>query len=245
MRHWIFFLAALPAVAQPEVPPDPAAGRKIFESQCSICHGQTGEGARGPSLQRVTLPKAPDDAALRRVIGNGIEPEMPAAWLLNPYEVASVALYVRSLGTVKPEPVTGDPVRGKAVYDRTGCAGCHIVSGQGKGYGPELTDIGARRSAAFLKQTLLNPAGSLPEGFLEVTVVTGAGEAVRCLRVNEDSFTIQCRDRAGQFHSFRKSELKSLERLSGRTPMPSFARLSTAADLDDLVAYLAALRGKS
>src|ERR1700733_11690503 len=47
---------------------DTAAGKKIFESQCALCHGQTGTGGRGPSLNRAKLAKAPDDEALWKVI---------------------------------------------------------------------------------------------------------------------------------------------------------------------------------
>jgi len=62
--------------------------------------------------------------------------------------------------------------------------------------------------------------------------------------VNEDTFTLQCRDRAGQFHTFRKSDVKKIERLAGQTPMPSFRQSIQGADLDDLVAWLASLRGQ-
>ena len=73
---------------------------------------------------------------------------------------------------------------------------------------------------------------------------TAAGAAIRGIRVNEDSFTIQLRDAAGRHHSFRKSELNSLARLEGQTPMPAYERRIAGADLDDLVAYLAGLKGK-
>ena len=63
-------------------------------------NGETGEGSRGPNLHRPTLDKAPDDAALRKVIANGIPPEMPGAWQLTPHEVSSVAAFVKSLGAM-------------------------------------------------------------------------------------------------------------------------------------------------
>ena len=235
-------LLALSASAQL---PDVAAGRKIFESQCALCHGQTGGGGRGPGLNRPKLSKAPDDGALREVISRGIPPEMPGAWQLTPREVASVAGYVRSLGAAPQERLTGDATRGERIYQAKGCAGCHIVSGGGEGFGPELTDIGARRNAAHLRQTLLNPASSLPEGFQYLAATTSAGQTVRGIRVNEDSFTLQIKDTSGRFHSLRKSELKEIRRLKGETPMPSFEKSLTAAELDDLTAYLASLRGKS
>jgi cytochrome c oxidase cbb3-type subunit 3 len=243
MTKWMLGLLAMNAIAQ--VTADLPAGRKIFESQCALCHGQTGTGGRGPSLNRPKLGKAPDDVALRALISNGIEPEMPGAWQLNEHEVHSVAAYVRSLGALPPEALPGDAARGERVYLSKGCAGCHVVGGKGEGFGPELTDIGARRNGAHLRQAVLRPATLLPEGFLYLAAVTETGTTIRGIRVNEDSFNIQIKDARGQFHSFRKSELRGLKRLPNETPMPSFEGSLSAAELDDLVAYLANLKGKS
>jgi putative heme-binding domain-containing protein len=227
--------------AQPEL----AGGRRIFESQCALCHGQAGGGGRGPSLNRPQLGHAPDDKALRKVISEGLEPEMPAAWQLTEREVASVAAYVRSLGAAPQEKLPGDARRGAAVFEQSGCAGCHMVEGKGSGFGPELTQIGSRRNAAYLRQTILKPADSLPEGFGYFAATDTAGRSVRGIRVNEDTFTIQLKDAGGRFHSFRKAELKELRRLEHETPMPAYQGRIAGAELDDLVAYLAALRGKS
>ncbi len=241
MRLPIALLLCFAAAAQP----DSATGKKIFESQCALCHGQSGGGGRGPSLARPKLNKAPDEAALKRVISNGIEPEMPGAWQLTPREVAGVAAYVQSLGAVPPETLPGDPARGGRVFDANGCAGCHMIGGKGAGFGPELSDIGARRNAAYLRQTILQPSATVPDGFVYLTVIPATGQAVRGIRVNEDSFTVQVKDAGGRFHSFRKPELKELRRLPKETPMPSYQGKIQPAELDDLVAYLAALRGKS
>lgn len=231
------FLFAAAAYAQAS--PDRAAGRRIFEAQCALCHGQTGGGGRGPSLNRPTLKHAPDEKALRQVIEDGISPEMPGAWQLHPREVEAVAAYVRSLGAVPPEKLAGDPARGQIIYQRNGCAACHMLAGAGAGFGPELTDVGGRRSGSFLKQTLLDPTRTIPEDFEYLSVA-----GIRGIRVNEDSFTIQVKDAAGRFHSFRKSEIRDLRRLEHQTPMPKYDHLA-AHELDDLVAYLAAQKGQS
>lgn len=250
MHRWILTIGALAgAFAQTPsdaagAPPDLAAGRKIFESQCALCHGQTGTGGRGPGLNRPKLNKAPDDDALLKVISEGIDPEMPGAWQLSKREVAGVAVYVRSLGMVPPEALPGDAARGAGVYESKGCPGCHILGGKGQGIGPELSDIGDRRSGAYLRKTLLKPTDSLPEDFLYVAAVTPAGETIRGIRVNEDSFTIQLKDEQGRFYSLRKAELKELRRLKQESPMPSYERSLSGAELDDIVAYLASLRRK-
>uniref|UniRef100_Q01XT0 Putative heme-binding protein n=1 Tax=Solibacter usitatus (strain Ellin6076) TaxID=234267 RepID=Q01XT0_SOLUE len=223
--------------------PDGAVGRRIFESQCALCHGQTGGGGRGPALNRPKLDRAPDDAALRSFISEG-GGDMPGAWQLHEDELAGVAAYVRTLGAMPPEAVPGDPASGARVYAASGCPGCHMIRGEGAGFGPELTAIGSRRSAAFLRQTILKPAATLPEGFLYVAAVPSSGAAVRGIRVNEDSFTIQLRDAGGRYYSFRKSELTELRRLEGATPMPPYEGKIPGNALDDLVAYLAGLKGK-
>ena len=140
-----------------------------------------------------------------------------------------------------PEKLPGDPAAGARLYQAKGCNACHIVRGQGSGYGPELTAIGSRRSAAYLRESLVRPAAAAPDNFLLVEAVDTAGRTHRGIRRNEDSFTIQIQDDARRFHSFRKSGLKDLRRLTGQSPMPA-SQLSPR-ELDDMVAYLASLRG--
>ena len=79
--------------------------------------------------------------------------------------------------------------------------------------------------------------------FLPVQVVTRDGRTVRGVRLNEDVFTLQLRDATGAFHSFRKSEVKSISKETGASLMPGISNRLSAAELDDLVAYLASLGG--
>jgi len=228
----------------PTPPPDPVAGGRVFEGHCALCHGIDGRGGRGPGLNRPDLSHAPDDERLKSVIEDGISPEMPATWFLTPAELANLMAYVRSLGKVAPEPLRGDPARGAGIYASSGCAACHILGGQGTGFGPELTNVGARRSGAHLAEVLRAPASRLPENFVWVEAVTAANQAIRGIRVNEDAFTIQIKDPAGQFHSLRKQALVELRKMRGETPMPSYEQTLQPSELEDLVAYLASLRGK-
>jgi len=224
--------------------PDLATAKLIFEGRCALCHGMDGGGGRGPSLKRTKLFHAADDEALKSLIENGIPPEMPDAWYLTKEEIAGVAGYVRSLGNVPPEILSGDPARGRAIYKRSGCSSCHILDGEGSGYGPELTDIGARRGSARLRETLQNPTKTIPEDFLLLEVTMNSGTTARGIRLNEDTFSIQLKDHQGRFFSFRKSELRDLKKLRGETPMPAYGALLSAAELDDLINFLSSQRGK-
>jgi putative heme-binding domain-containing protein len=223
---------------------DLAAAKLIFEGRCALCHGIDGGGGRGPSLRRPKLVHAADDEALKSVIEDGIAPEMPPAWFLTKDEIASVAAYVRTLGNVPAEILPGDPARGKTIYARSGCSACHILDGEGSGYGPELTDVGARRGSARLRETLQNPAKTIPENFLLVEATTSAGQTIRGIRLNEDTFSIQLKDQQGRLHSFRKNELGNLKKLRGETPMPAYGSSLSAADINDLINFLASQRGR-
>lgn len=235
---------ALLAAGLPARSSDVAAGKVIFESRCAACHGLNGGGGRGPDLRRHKLTHASDEATLAVVIGNGIPPGMPAAAFdLSPEELGNVAAFVRSLSSVSPEKLPGDSERGRLIYNRVGCASCHILDGDGTAIGPDLTGVASRRGASQIRATMIDPAKTLPDGFLLIEAVTSSGKTIRGIRLNEDTFTIQMRDLQGDFHTFRKSELSQLNKLRNRTIMPAFGSTLSASELDDVVAYLLASRG--
>jgi cytochrome c oxidase cbb3-type subunit III len=229
-------------------------GKKLFDGMCARCHGIDGTGDEGPALNRAVLSRATSDDALREVIRDGIPDRgMPRVRRLTETELQQIVAYVRSLGRTSGA-TRGDAARGRAIYARLGCASCHIVDGLGGSFGPELTQIGAQRGAAYLKQSVVGPAENLPRGlslvpgrgfaeYLPVQIVTADGKTVRGARINEDPFTIQIRDTNNQFHSYRKSELKQVEKEFGKSLMPGFRGRVNDAELDDLVAYLSALGG--
>lgn len=213
-------------------------GAAIFAGQCAICHGQQGEGGRGPALAKPKLRNASDDGALRRIIRRGIPGGgMPGTWL-NESEVQDVAAHVRSLGrTARTAPPPGDPSRGARTYQANGCPACHTLNGLGGSFGPDLTGIGARRSPAHLRTSVTDPAADIPTGFLLVRAATKAGRRLTGARVNEDTFSIQLRDSSGALHSLWKSDLTELHKDHGKSAMP--AASLPPAQLDDLVAFLA------
>jgi len=246
-------VAASLAAAQTFSPP--GEGKQLFDALCETCHGVNGTGDDAPAINRPTLTYAKDEAALRRIIGDGLpERGMPRVRRMTDEEITVLASYVRSLGRTPPVRVAGSADKGKAVYQRLNCATCHVIDGQGGVLGPELTKVGQRRAPNFLRQAVLEPGsvlstgalGILTNGFTEylpVSVIERNGREVRGIRVNEDSFTIQMRDADGKFYSFRKPDVERVDKQTGRSLMPSYKDRLNAADTDDLVAYLYSLGG--
>lgn len=223
---------------------DVAFGKRLFDSQCSRCHGVGGGGAEGPSLNRPVLSNAQTDEALYTVIRNGIpRTEMPGAWPLSVHEAWQVAAYVRSLSAVEEEALSGDADRGHRLFEEKGaCTICHMVDGDGGSLGPDLSGVGARRGAAHLKQALVEPGASVADRYLLVHATTSGGETIKGVRVNEDSFSIQLIDESSQFRSLDKSQLSALSKRFGESLMPSYENELSDDELDDIVAYLASLK---
>ena len=235
-------MAVATAFAQSS-PDDVAEGERLYGVQCAICHGPRGDGGRGANLALPRLRHAPDDTALAGVIRRGIPgTEMPGS-ALSARQVGQVAAFVRTLGRVRPEPVAGDAARGRSLYQtRGGCAQCHTIAGRGGGIGPDLIDIGARRSPTYLREALLDPEKDVPTGFIQVRVVTREGRRITGVRVNEDTFSVQLRDLSDKVHSFWKHELREIHKDQGKSPMPGYRALFTPAEVEDLVAYLGSLQ---
>jgi cytochrome c oxidase cbb3-type subunit III len=244
---WFVITIAADAETKVKLPngrADVARGEKLFQVHCARCHGPKGEGSRGPTLIRPRLLHAPDDAALIAVIDDGIRgTEMPGAEAMSHHEILQTAAFVRSLGKVSQQLVPGDPGRGAEIFRTKGyCGACHSIAGEGGVPGPDLTSIGEARSAAYLRESLVDPQAAVPEGYVRLTVVPRVGPSVTGMRVNEDSFSIQVRDDSGRSYSFWKSDIARVDKPQNKSPMPSFRGQLSDPELTDLVAYLASLK---
>jgi putative heme-binding domain-containing protein len=226
-------------------PADLQNGEKLFLGQCGRCHGPKGEGGLGAILAQPRLRHAPDDESLFRVIRDGIRgTEMPAGSTLSTREVWQLAAFVRSLGRVPIETIAGNAQRGKEIYRTKGkCGQCHLANGQGISVGPELSDVGARRSATYLRTALVDPGANVPDRFVQLRITTKDGRRITGVRIAEDTFTIQLVDLNGRTYSFFKEELNDIKKDFDKSPMPSYRDVLAASELDDLVAYLVSLRG--
>jgi len=159
-----------------------------------------------------------------------------------------VISYLRTLSAPGGAPVErGDAGRGEQIFwakDRGNCGQCHMIGSRGGRIGPNLSRIGAARSAAALEREIRRPAEVIPVGFETVTVVTKDGRRIRGARKNEDTFSVQIMTANEEIQSFSKKDVEVVPELE-RSLMPTYGpeRLNTG-DLDDLVRYLRSLRGE-
>jgi cytochrome c oxidase cbb3-type subunit 3 len=233
-----------------------STGESLFATNCAPCHGPKGDGGKGSNLAVRRLPRAPDDAALAAIIATGIPGTQMPGTRMTAAESAQLVAFVRSLGRTAQAQVPGDRTRGEQLFWTKGnCGECHTIGPRGGRFGPDLTTIGEKRSPSNLRTSILDPEAEVPENFasyrkviyapdnfLQIRATTADGKTITGVRVNEDTFTIQLRDASGKIYSFRKSDLRDLQKDWGKSPMPSFRSVFTDPELQDLIAYLSSLQ---
>jgi putative heme-binding domain-containing protein len=225
-------------------PEDVAAGRRVYLGRCAICHGRNGEGGVGINLTTGQYRMGGSDSQLFRTIQNGIPgSEMPGTRQVDA-EIWRLVAYVKSLGAAgATEKAYGDARAGRTVYEARRCSQCHVVGQEGGGLGPELSEIGVRRSLAYLRESIVNPDADIAIKYLAIAVVTASGERISGTRINEDDYSIQIRDMFGNVRSFLKTGVKEIQHPK-QSLMPSYKAALSATELDDLVGYLSSLRGE-
>ena len=62
------------------------------------------------------------------------------------------------------ENLTAEVVRGKELWEKNNCMGCHTLLGEGAYYAPELTKVIDRRGAGYIKAVLMTPVSWQPNG---------------------------------------------------------------------------------
>jgi cytochrome c oxidase cbb3-type subunit III len=222
---------------------DVATGLRLYGAQCQLCHGATGDTVAGVNLRLARFKRAVTDDDLAQVIATGVPPAMPS-FALSADDTRGLVAFIRAgfdpTGTAVK---VGNVTRGKALFaGKGGCATCHRVHGAGPLAAPDLSDIGALRTAAALQRSMLDPARAMIPINRPVTVTTTSGKTVKGRRVNEDTFSVQLVDDTGALVTVVKKDVKSME-ADKASPMPPATKALSADEIADVIGYLLSLRG--
>jgi len=224
---------------------DIAYGAALYKDKCVTCHGPQGDAIGGVNLRSGVFRNAVIDRDLERFIRAGSPAGMPA-FALDSAEMAGIIAYVRNMNAYDSAPVkTGDAARGREVFMGKGaCTSCHRAGPTGSVVGPNLSDVGATRSAGSLQRSLLDPTSQMMPINRPVRVVAKDGAIVNGRRLNEDTYSIQLMDDGGRLRSFLKADLREVT-VSTTSPMPSFRNTLSSNEIADVLAYLLSLKGQS
>ncbi len=129
-----------------------------------------------------------------------------------------------------------------ALLESSKCFDCHRIGERGSRVGPDLTDVGGRRSSDQLRRAILSPDSEVLAQHRSVRIVTNDGTAVTGRVLNQDAFSIQLLTMDEQLKSYAKSGLREQTILT-RGLMPSYEGRLNGQQIGDIVAYLESLKG--
>jgi putative heme-binding domain-containing protein len=225
-------------------PADIQYGAQIFKTQCASCHGVAGDQVPGVDFRAGQFKHIASDNDLRLTITRGVAGTAMPPFTFDTPELTGVIAYLRNMSSFDISHVTvGDAARGQALFAGVGeCANCHRVRGKGPRVAPDLSDVGALRTADFLERTLLDPAASMLPNDRSVRAVTRDGHAISGRRLNEDTYTVQIIDEHEHLLSLSKATLREYTVLV-TTTMPSYKDKFSSQELSDMLAFLLSLKG--
>jgi putative heme-binding domain-containing protein len=225
-------------------PTDIEYGARLFSMHCIACHGENGDLVPQVNLRSGQFPRSPSDRDLGDNIKNGLPGTAMVPTGYTDTEITALVAYVRNIGKVDLGSIkVGDSARGQALFEGKGdCDSCHRVHGEGPRYAPDLSQIGAIRSASQLEKSLLGAPGGLIPINRPVRIVTRDGTVINGRRLNEDRYTVQLVDERERLLSLDKATLREYTILT-TSAMPAYREILNEDERADLLAYLLSLKG--
>jgi len=213
-----------------------AEGQRLFESNCTACHGQNAKGGRGPNLTG-RLRHGSLESEMAGNITAGIPGTQMPAFPMPPENARAIVAYLRSLSAGGPDlQVTGNAGNGQQVFFGAGhCSSCHMYQGHGGRLGPDLSRIGEARTARQIQAAIAQPHREQLRGFEAVEIRMRDGSQIRGVLKNQDTFSVQVMDQGEKLHMLAKKDAASV-RLTGKSLMPEGS--VAGAQLDDVIAFL-------
>jgi cytochrome c oxidase cbb3-type subunit 3 len=229
-----------PAIGNPKAI---AAGAKLWATSCAGCHGPDGSGGRGPNLVKRALWHPLTDETIHKTIREGLPgTDMPPTSLSDEETWSLVAFVKVMTGPAIENDVPGDPEAGARVFRaaKAGCSNCHAIRGDGGRMGPDLSDVGATRPIALIKEAILDPSKRLQLAGQEgVSIRFKNGKEIQGVARNRNNYSLQVLDREGNLHLVSMLDVDQLT-ISARSLMPNdYGKRLSADELRDLYAFLA------
>jgi putative heme-binding domain-containing protein len=217
-----------------------AAGRQLYNTSCTICHGPDGaEGDRGPALVGARRYFRLSENAIFDAIKNGIPGSaMPAAGLPDD-DIWRIVAFIRNLrATASDIVVEGSVENGRNIFEgKGGCVQCHMIRGHGGFLGPDLSSVSGERSLPYIQEALTEPR-PVRSGYRMVKVTTVDGRKFEGVARNQDSFSLQMLGRDRKLHLFTHDELRDIAYEPESQTKHQYNKILNASEMQDLIAFL-------
>lgn len=152
-----------------------AGGEKLFSDNCTTCHGDNGEGAKGPALNSKKFLKTTDDGTIFSIISSGVPGTAMPTWAQahgGPFtdeQIRDLVSFLRNWEPTAPDVAAFQPApdaaNGQVIFTSI-CFVCHGEEGQGTKNAPALNsqDLLSKFDDNWFRQTIASgrPAKGMP-----------------------------------------------------------------------------------
>ncbi|QEG41652.1 PVC-type heme-binding CxxCH protein [Roseimaritima ulvae] len=147
---------------------------------------------------------------------------------------------LQRLQSLRDRLETGDAQRGQQLFasDKAKCSSCHRIGEQGKRVGPDLSTIGANRSAIDLLESIVFPSASIVRDYGTYTVLTVDGQVLSGLLTAESKDTLQFQQASGETVALRREEIEEISPKAVSLMPAGLDEALSEAELLDIVRYL-------
>jgi putative heme-binding domain-containing protein len=147
------------------------------------------------------------------------------------------------LDEYQPLAEGGNTDRGRTLYfGKATCSTCHRVGNEGGAIGPDLTKVGAIRTARDLVESLVVPSATIAQRYETYTVITDAGRMFTGVLARQTPDLVVLHDASGAELRIRTDTIDEME-MSKRSLMPeTTVKTLVREEVRDLLAFLKSLK---
>ncbi len=152
-----------------------ANGEKLYSDNCTTCHGDNGEGGKGPALNSKNFLKSAEDSTIFSIISSGVPGTAMPTWAQvhgGPFtdeQIRNLVSFIRHWEPTAPDAAAAQPTpdlnKGQLIFSSI-CYACHGDQGQGTKNAPALNSQELLRQFDdnWFRQTVANgrPAKGMP-----------------------------------------------------------------------------------
>ena len=139
---------------------------------------------------------------------------------------------------------TGNASRGEDLFksERALCTSCHAVSNTGGNLGPDLTKVGAIRTATDLLEAIIYPSSSYVRSYEPAIIGLKSGQELYGIVKDEKQDTVRLATGPSTEVSLPRLEISGITEGSMSLMPPGFDGILSPQEIADLVTYLLTLR---
>ncbi len=137
----------------------------------------------------------------------------------------------------------GNAGNGQKLYATTGkCNTCHVVNGEGKEVGPNLSEIGAKLAKQALFESIVFPSAGISHNYEGWTIVLNNGTTQTGLLVSEDGEKLSLKGIDALVRTIAIKDIDERQKNSISLMPADLAKLLSQEEMADVVEYLMTLK---